>query len=56
MELGLRGKRAIVTGAAGGVGKTIALALSQEGANVAVVDIRESEARNVAQQCAASEV
>jgi 3-oxoacyl-[acyl-carrier protein] reductase len=52
MELGLQGKNAIVTGAAGGVGKATVLALSQEGVNVAVVDIREADAHNVAQQCA----
>jgi 3-oxoacyl-[acyl-carrier protein] reductase len=51
MELGLAGKNAIVTGAASGVGKATALALSQEKVNVAVVDIRESEAQDVAQQC-----
>lgn len=42
MELGLKGKNAIITGAAGGVGKAIALALSQEGANVVIADIRPS--------------
>lgn len=49
MELGLKGKNAIVTGAAGGVGKAIVLALSQEGANVAIADIRP--APEVVQAC-----
>ncbi|GAK50446.1 oxidoreductase, short chain dehydrogenase/reductase family protein [Candidatus Moduliflexus flocculans] len=39
MELGLKGKNAIVTGGSAGVGRAIALALSQEGANVAIGDI-----------------
>ena len=49
MDLGLKGKNAIVTGAAGGVGKAIALALSREGANVAIGDIREAD--DVVQEC-----
>ncbi|MCP4397593.1 MAG: SDR family oxidoreductase [bacterium] len=49
MELGLAGKNAIVTGAAGGVGRAIALVLSAEGANVAVADIREAD--DVVQEC-----
>lgn len=49
MELGLGGKNAIVTGAAGGVGKAIALALSEEGANVVIGDIQE--ANEVVQEC-----
>ena len=36
MELGLRGKIAVVTGATSGVGREIALSLAAEGANVAV--------------------
>jgi 3-oxoacyl-[acyl-carrier protein] reductase len=36
MDLGLRGKAAIVTGASKGIGKAIALALAEEGADVAV--------------------
>lgn len=37
MELGIKGKRALVTGAGRGIGRAIALALSKEGAKVAVV-------------------
>jgi 3-oxoacyl-[acyl-carrier protein] reductase len=51
MELGLQGKNAIVTGGSGGVGKAIALALSEEGANVAIGDIRAQEAEMVAHEC-----
>ena len=36
MDLGLHGKIALVTGAASGVGRQIALTLAQEGASVAV--------------------
>ena len=49
MDLGLKGKNAIITGAAGGVGKAIALALSKEGANVAIGDIREAD--ETVQEC-----
>jgi 3-oxoacyl-[acyl-carrier protein] reductase len=36
----LEGKTAIVTGAARGIGKSIALAFAKEGANVAITDLR----------------
>lgn len=39
MELGLRGKSVIVTGAGSNIGRAIALAFAREGAQVAVVDI-----------------
>jgi L-rhamnose 1-dehydrogenase len=41
----LDGKVAIVTGAARGIGRAIALRFGQEGARVAVVDVREPEGR-----------
>ena len=37
MDLGLGGKRAIVTGGSKGIGKAIALELAREGADVAIV-------------------
>ena len=36
MDLGLKGKRAIVTGASRGIGRCCALALAREGARVCV--------------------
>jgi L-rhamnose 1-dehydrogenase len=39
----LQGKIAIVTGAARGIGRAIALRFGQEGARVAVVDVRKAE-------------
>lgn len=41
----LQGKVAIVTGAARGIGRAIAVRFGQEGARVAVVDLREAEGR-----------
>lgn len=57
MELGIRNKYAIVTGGSHGIGRAIALALADEGCNVAVCarnkeriekTIREIEAKSVA--------
>jgi L-rhamnose 1-dehydrogenase len=41
----LQGKVAIVTGAARGIGRAIAARFGQEGARVAIVDVREAEGR-----------
>lgn len=41
MDLGIKGKTAIVHGAGGGLGSAIAVALAREGANIALCDINE---------------
>jgi NAD(P)-dependent dehydrogenase (short-subunit alcohol dehydrogenase family) len=49
LDLSLEGKRAIVTGAARGIGRAIALALAQKGADVALADI-SPDVERVAQE------
>jgi meso-butanediol dehydrogenase/(S,S)-butanediol dehydrogenase/diacetyl reductase len=46
----LEGKRAIVTGAGAGIGRSIALRFASEGARVAVADVDEEAARGVASE------
>jgi NAD(P)-dependent dehydrogenase (short-subunit alcohol dehydrogenase family) len=46
----LEGKRAIVTGAGAGIGRSIALRLASEGARVAIADVDESAAGKVASE------
>ncbi|GGE54898.1 3-oxoacyl-ACP reductase [Agaricicola taiwanensis] len=48
MDLGLKGKTALVLGAGGGLGSAIATALADEGANVALADIAQDAAQKVA--------
>jgi 2-hydroxycyclohexanecarboxyl-CoA dehydrogenase len=48
MDLGLKGKTAIVTGAASNIGKAIAVGLFSEGANVVIVDLDVEQAEKVA--------
>ena len=50
----LAGKKAIVTGAAAGIGKSIALALADEGADVVIADIQTEKAEEVARQIKAN--
>lgn len=46
----LQGKSAIITGAAQGIGKAYAVQFAKEGASVAIVDLREKEAKETANQ------
>lgn len=50
----LAGKSAIVTGAAGGIGRATALAMAAEGARVAVVDLNAAGLDEVAEQIRAA--
>ena len=44
----LKGKTAIITGAASGIGKEIAIRFAQEGANVAIADLNQESAKTAA--------
>ncbi|MBN8221293.1 MAG: SDR family NAD(P)-dependent oxidoreductase [Spirochaetes bacterium] len=51
----IRGAKAIVTGGASGIGRSLALALAREGASVTITDINEEKLTNVLhelRQCA----
>ena len=54
MDLGLKGKTAIVTGGASNIGKAIAEGLSAEGANVVIADMDTDQGIRVADQLQAS--
>jgi len=47
MELGLTGKTVIVTGGSSNIGRSISLAFGQEGCNVVIADIDQSQAERV---------
>src|SRR6478672_9131573 len=46
----LAGKVAVVTGGGSGIGRGIVLCLAREGANIAIPDIQEANARSVAEE------
>lgn len=48
MDLGLKGKTAIVTGGASNIGRGIAITLGAEGANVVIADLDEKQAEKTA--------
>ena len=54
MELGLRGRAALVTGASKGIGKAIALGLANEGVNIALLartpEVLDATAREISDQ------
>ena len=47
MDMGLKGKIAIVTGGSMGLGRERARALGDEGVNIAIADIDEAEGKTV---------
>jgi 3-oxoacyl-[acyl-carrier protein] reductase len=51
MDLGLRGRACIVTGASGGIGRATALALAREGAGVLLLGRREDALAELARDC-----
>ncbi len=48
----LRGKVAIVTGGAQGIGKTVAMAMAEVGADIVIFDVKEEKARETAKEIA----
>ncbi|MDQ2871890.1 MAG: SDR family oxidoreductase [Candidatus Eremiobacteraeota bacterium] len=50
MDLGIRGKVALVTGSSSGIGKACALALAREGVRLAIAARREDELETVASE------
>ena len=56
MDLGLKGKVALVTGAGQGIGKACALALAEEGCNVAICDINKETMEQAAKEIGAKGV
>ena len=49
----LKGKNALITGAAQGIGKSIALGMAKEGANVVIADVNLESAESTAQEISA---
>ena len=48
----LRGKNAIVTGGAKGIGKSVCLALANSGANIHILDINKDEGQETEKEIA----
>lgn len=54
MDLGLRGKTAIVTGGGSNIGRAISLTLGREGANVIIADLDDKQGAKTAQEIEAA--
>jgi len=54
--MGLKGKTAIVTGGAQGIGKAISLRLARDGANIGILDIKKDVAQNTVEEMSALDV
>jgi 3-oxoacyl-[acyl-carrier protein] reductase len=54
MDLGLRDRACIVTGASGGIGRAVAVSLAREGASVVLVGRRSSVLADLARACEAA--
>ena len=54
MDLGIRGRTALVTGASSGIGEAVALALASEGVKLAVAARREGQLHDVASRAKAA--
>ncbi|MEP2774054.1 MAG: SDR family NAD(P)-dependent oxidoreductase [Fulvivirga sp.] len=50
MEQLLKGKTAIITGASSGIGKSTAILLAKNGANIVVADIDEKQGKTVVEK------
>ncbi len=50
MELGIKGKRVLVTGASQGIGRTVALAFAEEGCKVSVIARRENKLKELVEE------
>ena len=53
MDLGIRGKVALVTGSGQGLGRAAALTLAAEGANVCISDVNEEQGLKVLEEAKA---
>jgi 3-oxoacyl-[acyl-carrier protein] reductase len=56
MDLGLKGRAALITGAGQGIGKACSLALAEEGCNVAICDINQQTMEQTAKEIKAKGV
>ncbi len=51
MDLSFKGKVAIVTGAASGIGRVVCHTYAEEGAHAVIFDMDEEKGKKVAEEC-----